>query len=224
MVSGQSLNGTIDPLTSFPAENAVLWKDGQILNLGTLGGYESGAGWHNSRGQVVGFSSNMTPDPCSLFGLGTQTRAFMWEDGKMKHLGTSGGPDAVAVFINQKGQVAGISYTNSIPNAGACPTTVDPFLWDKGKMIDLGSLGGTSGGPAEEVGLNNKGQVVGASNLAGDLTSHAFVWPGGDGKMRDLGTLGGNNSNAEAINDAGEIIGVSDTWTPSMVFSGRMAR
>jgi probable HAF family extracellular repeat protein len=70
-------------VTAYPAENAVLWKDGQIINPGTLGGHESGAGWHNSRGQVVGFSSNTTPDFCSLFGLGTQTRAFMWENGKM---------------------------------------------------------------------------------------------------------------------------------------------
>jgi len=217
LVSGESLTGEIDPLMGFPAENAVLWKDGKIINLGTLGGYESGAGQVNSRGQVVGFSSNAILDPCSLFNLGTQTRAFMWENGEMKDLGTLGGPDAVAVFINEKGQAAGLSYTNLTPNADACPT-VDPFLWDKGKMIDLGTLGGTSGGTGEGVSLNSRGQVVGQSNLAGDLVGHAFLWPGENGEMRDLGTLGGDNSDATAINDAGEVVGRADTVDSTHAF------
>jgi uncharacterized membrane protein len=61
LASGQSLNGAIDPLTAYPEQTAVLWKDGQIINLGTLGGYESGAGVVNSRGQIAGFSGNQSP-------------------------------------------------------------------------------------------------------------------------------------------------------------------
>jgi probable HAF family extracellular repeat protein len=209
LVSGNALNGSIDPLTSVPAENAVLWKDGKIINLGTLGGYESGAGQVNSRGQVVGFSSNTTPDPLSLFGLVTQTRAFFWQDGKMEDLGTLGGPDAVAVFINEQGQAAGLSYTNSTPNPGTGIPTTDPFLWDKGKMIDLGTLGGTLGGLGETVALNNRGQVVGTSNTAGDIVFHPFLWTA-PGPMRDLGTLGGPTGTATAINDAGDVIGFAD--------------
>ena len=211
LVSGNALDGSIDPLTGFPAQNAVLWKDGKIINLGTLGGYESGAGWANSRGQVVGFSSNTTPDPFSLFGVVTQTRAFMWQNGKMEDLGTLGGPDAVAVFINEQGQAAGLSYTNSTPNAVTGLPTTDPFFWDKGKMTDLGTLGGTFGSTGEDVAINNRGQVIGGSNIAGDLTSHAFLWPGEGDKMRDLGTLGGDFSTATAINNAGEVVGLAAT-------------
>lgn len=208
LVAGQSLNGAIDPVTGWPAQDAVLWRDGRIINLGSLGGQESAGIGVNVRGQVVGFSGNSVSDPFSLAGLGTETRAFMWQNGVMKDLGTLGGPDAFAQFINESGQIAGFSYTNSVPNAATGIPTVDPFLWQYGKMIDLGTLGGTIGTPN---GLNNLGQVTGLSDLSGDQTAHPFLWSGEEGRMRDLGTLGGSFGMAEAINDADEVIGVTTT-------------
>jgi len=198
-IVGNSENGEIDPLTGANQSRAVRWKDGGIEDLGTLGGYEGYANSINDRGQVVGTATNAIPDPIACFGLGggAQCRAFLWQDGVMQDLGTLGGPDASAILINERGQVAGASYTNSVP-------VTDPFLWENGKMTDLGTLGGTTGFP---LALNNRGQVVGGSNLAGDLTAHAFLWPGTDGKIQDLGTLGGSFSNANAINEAGEVVG-----------------
>ena len=66
LVSGSSLNGTLDPFTGWPADNAVLWIKGRIIAMGTLGGYESQAGLVNSRGQVTGFATNAVPDPFSI--------------------------------------------------------------------------------------------------------------------------------------------------------------
>src|SRR5262249_1593112 len=115
---GMSETATIDPNTGWPADNAVMFKDGQVINLGTLpGGFESQATAINDRGQVSGFASNGIADPFSMFGWGTQARSFIWQNGVMKDIGTLGGPDAVSATLNQRGQIAGDSYTSDTPNA-----------------------------------------------------------------------------------------------------------
>jgi probable HAF family extracellular repeat protein len=88
--------------------------------------------------------------------------------------------------------------------------TLEPFLWDHGTMTPLGTLGGTVGSPGREgaIMINNRGQIIGTSNLAGDLSTHAFVWE--NGVMTNLGTLGGPNSFPLWINEAGEIVGEAD--------------
>jgi len=42
---------------------AVLWKDGAITDLGTLGGNQSWANGINNRDEVVGGALNGIPDP-----------------------------------------------------------------------------------------------------------------------------------------------------------------
>jgi probable HAF family extracellular repeat protein len=209
---GVSQNGLIDPLTGASAQIAVLWKStGEIINLGTLGGNQSLAVALNDRSQAVGAAANAIPDSFSLSpviggpAFGTQTRAFLWENGVMRDLGTLGGPDSFAGYVNEGGQVAGISYTDSTPNDTTGIPTVHPFLWENGRMLDLGSLGGTF---ASVNDLNNRGQVVGPMYLPGDEFQHPYLWS--HGTLTDLGTFGGSNGNANGVNEAGEVVGVAD--------------
>lgn len=217
-IVGSSENGSVDPLTGINETRAILWTAGQLEDLGSFGGNQNGALGINDRGEVVGFSLNTISDPYSLYDFllgssnGTQTRAFLWRRGQIADLGTLGGPDATAVFINQRGQIAGYSYTSSTPNpvTGLPPT--DPFLMGNGGMRDLGTLGGAFGLPDA---LNNRGEVIGKSAIASDPGAcfvdgnphcHAFLWR--NGKLRDLFPhTGENTSFASAINDAGEIVG-----------------
>jgi probable HAF family extracellular repeat protein len=212
-VVGQSENGVIDPVLGFPEGRATLWdQHGEVIDLGTLGGNEGLAVDINDRGQVVGAAANDIPDQFSIFGWGTQMRAFLWQNGKMRDLGTLGGPDAFAYFVNEGGQVAGISYVGNSPVptcdllSGEPGVPTHPFFWEHGRMVDIGTLGGTCAFTAT---INNRGQVAGSANLTGDQTEHPFLWE--RGKMRDLGTLGGTFGLANWLNDAGEVAGVATT-------------
>jgi len=213
LITGGASNGAVDPNVGTPEYHAALWSDGTVTDLGTLGGTSSLGAGVNDAGQVTGFAQNAIPDPFSLAGLGTQTRAFLWQNGKMQDLQTLGGPDSFAQYVNSNGQVAGVSYTSYTPDPNTGLPPLDPFIWENGKMKDLGNFGGTNDccGPFL-YGLNRAGQVTGTMALTGDQIYHAFLWDGKE--LIDLNTssgggLGGNYSYAQGLNDAGEVIGIA---------------
>lgn len=214
LIAGFAVNGEIDPLIpGFPEQRGVLWKDGVPIDLGTLpeGGYENEANSVNSRGQVVGTAFNTIPDPNTLGLLifndifsPTQARAFLWQERAMQDLGTLGGNDAAAFFINERGQVMGWSYTST--TQASCPSfplAVGSFIWEKETgMRDLGSLGAGTCTLASD--LNNRGQIVGYA--VKENFSRAFVWD--HGSIRELsGSIGGDCTGAFVLNDAGEAAG-----------------
>jgi uncharacterized membrane protein len=222
-IAGESENNDVDSLTNGPESLAVLWKNGQIANLGTLGGNQSGATGVNDWGDVVGGAltkvSELLPIrppyfDIFLFGNGTTSHAFWWHNGEMHDLQTLGGSDSMAFFVNNAGQIAGASdvdsnsNTDQVENPGG--PTVHPFLWECGKMRDLVAdappdlFGGTYGIVSS---LNNRGQVTGVMNLAGDATWHSFFWD--HGRVKDIGTLGGVFATAHWLNDSGAIVGRS---------------
>ena len=226
-IAGSSEISVIDPVLDLREIRAVLWKNGTITNLKTFGGNFSIVSAINDRGQVAGSATNAIADPFSILYLlqgsskGTQTRAFLWQNGHKKDLGTLGGPDAATFGLNNKGQVIGTSYINSIPNSTTGLPTADPFLWDPKtrktrKMKDLGTLGGVYGWAWW---FNDKGQVIGYSSLAADPGAclkalpnpncHPFLWD--DGNLLDLTVQsGGKVVAANAINDNGDIAGLGD--------------
>lgn len=174
-----------------------MWEDGEMIDLGTLGGTLSPVVSDiNEQGQVVGWS---------FVSVGTSeyAHAFLWENGNMIDLGTLGGLSSSAFGINEAGQIFG----NGLTASGESHS----FVWDKGIMTDLGTLAPSNSTFARDI--NDRGQIVGNSG------SSAFIWQ--NGVMIDLGTLGGCCSNANAVNNSGQIIGTSITTSGQSIFLWR---
>jgi probable HAF family extracellular repeat protein len=156
------------------------------IDLGTLRAGSARVHGVNVSGQAVGSSGHPH---------GAETHAFFWEPrGGIRDLGTLPGGDYSAAFaINDSGVVVGTSNTS---------TSMHAFSWTLGQGLrDLGTLAGATASSA--FSINNAGQIAGASG------AHAALWT--NGAIRDLGTLGGATSEAHGINDAGAVVGVSDT-------------
>ena len=208
--------------TPSSAHAAFLWEKGKMKDL--LGSADSGfseASGINSRGQVIGTKAfwGEDDDPSTW----EEPRAWLWQNGKMTDLGTLGGRSSIARAINDHSQVVGESKTKANGTHG--------FLWQNGKMIDLGQVrpiainnrgqillrpnavwekGKTIRlGRLDAAEINDHGQVVGYRTTTKGNT-HAFLWE--KGRMTDLGTLGGNESEAVSINEYNQIVGTSTTW------------
>jgi probable HAF family extracellular repeat protein len=186
---------------------AVLWTNGEPLDLGTLpGGNNSYATAISASGVVSGY--------CYIIPTGDE--AFLWTKATgMQGLGfLPGGDSSIANAINRFGQVAGAStgVNVGVPYA---------FIWSKTTgMTSLGKLPGYDSSSASAI--NDLGQVAGESDcITCRLATHATLWSKAKGSMLDLGVLPGAASSwAYGINNAGQVVGSSSNghafvWSPS---------
>jgi probable HAF family extracellular repeat protein len=159
----------------------AIWKNGALTALPTLaGGNNANAFGLNNRGQVIGFSENGIHDSTCLSG-GTpfqviRFEAVLWEpNGEIRELPPLKGDTVGFAFgINDDGQVVGSSGLCSNTSIPPNPSAPHAVLWEKdGSATNLGNLGG-AGAVADSI--NNRGEVVGASNSSKDGTVHAFLW------------------------------------------------
>ena len=186
---------------------------GAMVDLGTLGGTNSGVSAINDAGQMAGTSD------IAVWPGDVAEHAFLYigtpgSGGAMVDLGTLGGTNSGVSAINDAGQMAGSSDIAGDVGRHAFLYTGTPG--SGGTMADLGTLGGKYSGLSA---INNAGQATGGSYLSylgGDVISHAIRYsgtPGSGGTMVDLGTLGGTSSSGLDINEAGFIVGFADRST-----------
>ena len=118
------------------------------------------------------------------------------------------GNSSQANGLNATGEVVGISNISGTDAAGNQATAGFTY---SGSLTQIGTLGGTS---SAATGVNAGGQVVGYTQLSTDVAQRAFV-AASNGSLVNLGTLAGgtgdtsssHNSQANGINDSGEVVG-----------------
>lgn len=200
---GQVAGYSVTP-TSF-VEHAFLYSNGQMMDLGTLGGAYSQGIAINDRGQVTGWSDTSTGG----------RDAFLYTHGQLIDLGPGAG-----YGINNRGQVTGSDGQNAFlysggqminlgPGAGTAinnrgqviggTTSDEVFLYGNGQMIDLGIDG-------DALAINDKGQIVG---YFFNTPFPAFLYSNGEAvNLNSLidPALGIKLFQATGINDSGEIV------------------
>lgn len=167
-------------LSSSPAR--AFSYSGSLADLGTLGGNNANAYGINDAGVVVGESRT----------AGGLIHAFRFESGVMTDLGTLGGTTSSARGINASGTIVG----QSLDGGGFGRA----FRYESGTMSSLGILG-TSRANA----INSSGVIVGQGAVIGG--NEPFQWI--SGTTTYLGSLGGTQGEALAVNDVGLIAGWS---------------
>jgi probable HAF family extracellular repeat protein len=157
------------------ARRAVLWENGSIVDLGTLGG----EGWNtpmalNALGDVVGFA-NAPGTPVSSF----IPRPFLWtRSGGIEPLPLLDGDDnGQALDINVQKQIVGVSCAG-----GSCRGV----LWENKQVIDLSAnTDGLSGTIVNAGGIDDKGRIGGHSfDPATGLTTAFRLIPAGESGER----------------------------------------
>ena len=194
-----------------------VWQDGVMTSLLPLaGGHNSFATGANNEGKVVGWAENGVHDTSCVDTQVLQFRPVTWGPGSNQPQELpliSGDSSGAATAINNKGQIVGIS--GRCDQAVGRHTAKHAVLWDNGSVSNLGNLGAEVW--ITPMSINQHGVIVGfGATTSDDLDGNflrAFIWTNAEGIKRidPLPLAGHIYSQANAINERGQVVGISCT-------------
>jgi len=191
-INAVSVNAAGDVVAATPTASgnahAALFHNGQVIDIGTLGGLYSEATGINKSGLIVGNSQIASG----------YVHAFLYSNNVMTDLGTLGGPNSYAIAINDSAQIVG--------NSDLADGTSHAFLYVAGVMTDLGAVSAVS--------INASGQILVSDSSFASVYSNGAMQPlpqpGCNGSPFQYGA-------AYAMNDSGEVVGEAWAWYGSML-------
>ncbi|RJP61491.1 MAG: DUF3466 family protein [Candidatus Auribacter fodinae] len=207
---------------------AMLWQNGVITPLGTLGGTNSSAYDINNNTQITGFAENSNDEE----------RAYIWSGGTMSDLGDMPASDPAtpgerleANKINNSGVIVGYGEVLYPWHTEMTVPTQRAFKWD-GTMHNLGLVPGYEVLPDDTTvdegtvngsvatAINNNGVIIGYAQIEkyehmfdyiDTIPVAGFVYD--DGMMQVLDSPMDYAVMPLDINDAGQIVGVAVDMT-----------
>jgi probable HAF family extracellular repeat protein len=204
-----------NPARAAPAPAAAV-RTYTYVDLGVLPGVpappgRSSANGVNTAGDVAGTSSA----PGRATGL-----AYLYRGDRMSSLGSiyaSYGAGSFGSDLNDAGVVVGATHVNATDPPHA-------FVYRSGVMTDLGTGFGPGSG-SFAAGISNAGHVVGRRNATQLGAYRATMWL--DGRIINLPGLSQRGSEANAVNDTGQVVGLA--WPASgaaraVVWTNRVAQ
>jgi probable HAF family extracellular repeat protein len=184
----------------FQGSRAFVWRDGAITTLDLEPGAIANA--INDADQVVGTQG------ITLSSAGITGRAFLWQDGVGRDLGSLGGGASDAYSINNRGQVVGESNTADGRGAG--------FIWENGVMrrlpIDRPDLR-----TYVAASINDAGNVAGSAPVD-SLHTRALFWSSPDAQPQTLAVPAGHtDASARTVGPQGWVLGYAIRLTSTSI-------
>jgi probable HAF family extracellular repeat protein len=214
------------------SEHGFFWQNGEMTDIAAICSPIPFPPRINNSGQIAGNCNtdavlwenktttnlNLTyaydiNDRGKVVGMLDRRPVVLDKQGRITDLGSLGGFIGNVQGINNRGQIVAVASDTNLEEQNT-------FLWNNGDLTDLGKLFYVS--PLPPARINNSRQIVGT--LSAQQGQIALLWQ--NGQVIDLGSLGGGNSYAHDINQAGKVVGSSSTSSgvthPFVWSNGRM--
>jgi probable HAF family extracellular repeat protein len=200
--------GVYIPLDKFNFHGFIWTEATGMVDLGIPGGGDSETaecvpGAINSAGNVVGYARQVDGRQVAFFWTSSDGFTTLG-DASTNQCDSCNG----AFAINDLNQVTGHLLRGHNFSSHA-------FLWEPGRVHpqDLGTIDGEQSSTG--LAINNLGRIVGAASSSFNWAP--MIWSRGRG-MQFLGEYGSLFAQAQAVNDASEVVGLDETGTRDLAW------
>jgi probable HAF family extracellular repeat protein len=187
--------------------HAFSYSNGQMTDLGTLGGHLSQGNAINLSDQVAGWADTST-------GV---SNATVWTGGKSFDVGglaPLAGSISVAYGISDSGQVVGAWGTNASSR---------PFLYSDGTITALPEPSDFTTSGCEARGIDDNGQIAG---ICADANGNGHLVQWSNGTVTDLGSVGSiggvEDIESMSLSSNGQIAGWAASGTAFVYSNGKI--